>query len=172
MIDLDYGAGSTQRLVFGDLLHRQDWAAGDVVLVEDFHRLELGLRHRPLLDAGENLVQPRQAGRRLGVVRIGLPGRLADHVADLLPHRRLGDEVDVGVGIGLPALALENAARLTAAGVVAGARYGVAERNAFTELAVLLQRTMVEPLLVAQFDAREVEDAVLHGGGDALALAG
>jgi hypothetical protein len=41
VIDLDHGAGGAQRLVFGDLLHRRDRAAGDVVL-EDFHRLELG----------------------------------------------------------------------------------------------------------------------------------
>jgi hypothetical protein len=41
MIDLDHGADGAQRLVFRDLLHRQDRTAGDVVLVEDFHRLEL-----------------------------------------------------------------------------------------------------------------------------------
>ena len=103
---------------------------------------------------------------------MGLPAGLADHVADLLPHRRLGDEIDVGVGIGLPALALEDAAGLAAAGIVAGARHGVAERNAFAELAVFLQRAMGEALLVAQFDAREIEHAVLHRGGDLLALAG
>ena len=116
MVDLDHGAGGAQRLVLRDLLHRQDRAAGDVVLVEDVHRLELCLRHRPLLDAREDLVEPRQPGRRLGVIRMGLPAGLADHVADLLPHRRLGDEIDVGVGIGLPALAFEDAAGLAAAG--------------------------------------------------------
>ena len=115
MIDLDHGAGGAQRLVLDDLLHRQDRAAGDVVLVEDFHRLELGLGHRPLFDAGEDLVEARQPGRRLGVVGMGLPAGFADHVADLLPHRRLGDEIEVSVGIGLPALALDDAAGLTAA---------------------------------------------------------
>src|SRR5436853_7407920 len=30
---------------------------------------------------------------------LGDPCLLADHLADLLPHRRLGDEVEVGVGI-------------------------------------------------------------------------
>ena len=117
-------------------------------------------------------LQPRQPGRRLGVIGMGLPAGLADHVADLLPDRRLGDEVDVGVGIGLPALALQDAAGLAAAGIVAGARHRVAERNAFAELAVFLERTVGEALLVAQLDAREVEHAVLHRGGDLLALAG
>src|SRR5262249_13777493 len=92
-------------------------------------------------------------------------------VADLLPDRRLGDEVDVSIRIGLPALALENAAGLTAAGIVAGARRRVSERHAFAELTVFLERTMGEALLVAQLDAAQVEHAVLHRGGDALALA-
>src|SRR5580692_4248695 len=102
---------------------------------------------------------------------MGLPAGLADDVADLLPYRRLGDEIDVGVGIGLPALALEDAAGLAAAGIVAGARHGIAERNAFAELAVFLQRPVGEALLVAQLDARKVEHAVLHRGRNALALA-
>src|SRR6185503_14107254 len=105
---------------------------------EDFHRLEFCLRHRPLLDARKNLVEARQPGRRLGVVGMGLPAGFADHVADLLPNRRLSDEVKVGVGIGLPALALDDTAGLAAAGIVAGARHGVAERNAFAILAVFL----------------------------------
>src|SRR3984957_12726141 len=102
---------------------------------------------------------------------MGLPAGLADNIANLLPDRRLGDEVDVGVRIGLPALALENAARLTAAGIVAGARHRIAKRNAFAELAVFLERAMGEALLIAQLDAREVQDAVLHGGSDLLSLA-
>src|SRR5574337_179462 len=47
---------------------------------------------------------------------------------DRAPHRRLGDEIDVGVRVGLPAFALENPARLTAARIVAGARRRLAER--------------------------------------------
>src|SRR6202022_3286328 len=112
----------------------------------------------------------RQPGRRLGVVRMGLPAGLADNIADLLPNRRLGDEVDVGVGIGLPAFALQDAAGLTAAGIVAGARHRVAERNPFAVLAVFLQWAVGEALLIAQFDAREVQDAVLHRRGDLLSL--
>src|SRR6202011_5914029 len=107
-------------------------------------------------------VEARQPGGRLGVIGMGLPAGLADDVAALLPDRRLGDEIDVGVGIGLPALALQDAAGLTAAGIVAGARHGIAERNAFAELAVFFQRAMGEALLVAQFHAREIEHAVLH----------
>src|ERR1700761_7690122 len=101
-----------------------------------------------------------------------LPGGLADHVADFLPDRRLRDEIDVGVGIGLPAFAFQDAAGLATAGIVAGARHRVAERNAFTELAVFLERTMGEALLVAQRDARQVQHAVLHRSRNALALAG
>src|SRR4029079_6412920 len=87
-------------------------------------------------------------------------------------HRRLGDEIEVGVGIGLPALALDDAAGLAATGIVAGARHGIAERNAFAVLAVFLQGSVGEALLVAQFDAREVQDAVLHRRRHLLALAG
>ena len=110
--------------------------------------------------------------RRLGVIGMGLPAGLADDVADLLPDRRLGDEVDVGIGIGLPALALQDAAGLPAAGIIAGARHGVAERNSFAVLAVFRERTVGETLLIAQLDARKVEHAVLHGGGDLLSPAG
>ena len=136
------------------------------------HDLELGLGLGPLLDALEDLLEPRQAGRRLGVVGMGLPVGLADQVADLLPHRRLGDEVDVGVGIGLPALALQDDAGLAAAGIVAGARHGIAERDALAELRVFLQRPVREALLVAQFYAAEVQDPVLHRRQHALATAG
>src|SRR5712672_2129437 len=172
VIDLDHRAGLAQRRLLGDLLHRQDRADRNVELVADIHDLELGLGHGPLLDRGEDVLEPRQARRRLGVVRIGLPFGLADEVADRLPDRRLGDEVDVGVGIGLPALAFEDPARLAAAGVVAGARHGVAERDALAILAVFRERPMREALLVAQLDARQVEHAVLHGGEHLLAAPG
>src|SRR6516162_2070353 len=102
---------------------------------------------------------------------MSLPGGLADHVADLLPHRRLRDEIDVGVGIGLPALAFEDAAGLATAGVVGGARHRLAKGNAFAMLAVFRQRAVREPLLVAQLDATKIEHAILHRGRDALTLA-
>src|SRR5262249_1916436 len=80
--------------------------------------------------------------------------------------------IDVGVGIFLPALALEDPAGLAATGVVAGTRYRLAERNAFAVLAVLGKRPVLEPLLIAQLDAREIEHPVLHGAQHALAAAG
>src|SRR3954470_364149 len=171
VVDLDERAGLVERAVLDDLLHGEDRPAWDVVLVEDLHGLELGLGHGPFLDRAEDLVEARQARLRLGVARVGLPLGAADHVADLLPDRRLGDEVDVCVGIALPALALQDAPGLAAARVVAGARHRVAEGDALAELAVFLERAMREPLLVAQLHPAEVEDAVLHGAGDALAAA-
>src|SRR6185312_11399272 len=169
MIHLNHRAGLTQRLVRRDLLHRQDRTARDVVLIEDFHGLELGLGQGPLLDPLEYLVELRQPRLRRGVFRIGLPGRLADHIADRLPNRGLSNEINVGVRVVLPAFALENAARLATAGVVARARCRAAERNAFAELAVFGERAGLQTLLVAQLDAAEIQHAVLHRGGDPLA---
>src|SRR3546814_11322288 len=97
----------------------------------------------PLLDGVEDLRDLVEAGLRLDVSRVFLPLRLADEVADVAPHRRLGDEVDVGVGVGLPALALDDPARLAAAGVVTGARPGVADGNALAVLAVFLPRARI-----------------------------
>src|SRR5260370_841664 len=172
MIDLDHGAGGAQRLIFGELLHRQDRPAGDVVPVENLHRLEFGLRHGPLLDAREDFVEPRQARRRLGVIGMGLPAGLADDIANLLPHWRLGDEADVGVGIGLPALALQNPARLAAPGIITPPRHRFAEWNAPTILPVFFHRAVGEALLVAQFYTRKIQYAVLHRRRDLLPLAG
>ena len=39
-------------------------------------------------------------------------------------------------------------------------------------LAIFRKRTMLQALLIAEFDAAEVEHAVLHGGKDALTAAG
>src|SRR5262249_11520654 len=75
-------------------------------------------------------------------------------------------------GIGLPALALEDAPGLSATGIVACPRDRVAERQALAILAVFGERSVLEALLVAHLHAREVQNAVLHGAGDALALAG
>src|SRR6516225_3599847 len=172
VIDLDHGAGLAQRRLLGDLLHRQDRADRDVDRVADVHDLELGLGHGPLLDRIEDMTQPRQPRWRRGVVGIGLPFRLADEVADRAPYGRLGDEIDVGVGIVLPALAFEDPAGLAAAGIVAGARHRFSERNAFAVLAVFGQRSVPQTLLVAQLDAREIEHAVLHGAEHALPAPG
>src|SRR5262249_13243356 len=140
--------------------------------VANVHDLELGLGHGPLLDRIEDVAQPRQPRRRRGVVGVGLPFRLADEAADRAPYRRLGDEIDVGVGIALPALAFEDPAGLAAAGVVAGARHRLAERDAFAVLAVFGQRSVRQTLLIAQLDPGEVEHAVLHGAEHALPASG
>src|ERR1043166_5961497 len=172
MLDFAYRAGLAQGRILGDLLHRQDRADRNVDLVADLHDLELGLGLGPFLDGREDVLEPRQPRRRRRVVGIGLPLGLADDVADRAPHRRLGDEIGVGVRIGLPALALEDPAGLPAARVVAGARHRLAEGNAFAMLAVFGERPVLEALLVAQLDARKVEHAVLHGAEHLLAAAG
>src|SRR6185437_1949693 len=123
MVHLDDGAGRAQRLVLRQLLHGQDRPAWDVVFVQDLHGLKFAFRYRPLLDARENLVEARQARRRLGIVGVRLPARLTNHVADRLPDGSLRDEVDIGVGIGLPAFAFEDTARLATTGVVARTRH-------------------------------------------------
>src|SRR5262249_56046496 len=95
-----------------------------------------------------------------------------DEIADRAPHRRLGDEIDVGVGIALPALALEDPTGLAAAGVVARTRHCRSERDAFAVLAVFGKRTVRQALLIAQLDPRHVEHALLHRAEHALAAPG
>src|SRR3984957_7248599 len=168
MIDLDDGAAGAQRGFSSQLLHRQDRAARNVVLVELGHGFEFGFGHGPAFHRGEDLHQARQARVRRLVVGIGYPLRLADDVADFLPHRRLGDEVKIRVRVGLPALALDDPAGLAAAGGVAGARYRGAEL-ALGELRVFLHDLGAgQALLVAQLDAAQVQDAILHRRQHAL----
>src|SRR5437764_1342969 len=119
----------------------------------------------PRFRGDERLRELRRFGAR---ALLGLP----DQVADLAPHRRLGNEVNVRVGILLPALALQDPAGLSAAGIVSGARHRLAERHAFTELAVFLERPVREALLVAQLDPRQIENAVLHGAEHPLSPPG
>jgi len=131
-----------------------------------------GFREGPPLDGREDRFKPRQPRVGRGVVGIGLPFGLADEVADRLPDRRLGDEVDIGVGVFRRALTLENPARLAATGIVAGARHRITEGHAFAVLAVFGERAVLETLLVAQFYAREIQHSVLHRAKYALAAAG
>src|SRR6266581_2410837 len=171
VVDLDDGAGLAQRRFLGDLLHRQDRPAGNVVLVEDIHGLELGLGPGPFLDRREDLCQARQPGARSGVVGVGDPILLADHLADRRPDRGLGDEVDVGVGIVFPTLALEDPAGLAAPGGIAGARHGIAEL-AVRMLRVFRQHAGAgQSLLVAQLDPAQVQYRVLHRRQHALSAA-
>ena len=97
VIDFDDGAGLAQRRFLGDLLHGENRSARDVVLVEDVHRLELGLRLRPLLDRAEDPSDAAAAPSGWHA-RIGQPLLVADHFADRLPSWRLGDEIDVALG--------------------------------------------------------------------------
>src|SRR5262249_52879545 len=155
-----------------ELFHRQDWTAGDVVFVEDFHGLELGLGHGPLLDGVEDELETGETGLRRREIGLGLPLGLADHIANRLPDRSLGNKINVGVGVGLPTFAPDDPARLSAAGVVAGARHGIAEWNSLPILAVFGERTFLDALLVTQLDATEIEHAVLHRREHLLAAAG
>src|SRR5262245_17504623 len=110
----------------------------------------------------------RQTCLRRRVARIGQPFLAAYYLADGVPDRRLSDEVNVRVGIGFPALALENPSGLPAAGGVPRPRGGIAER-AVRVLRVLLEDVRSrEPLLIAQLHAAEIQHAVLHRREPAL----
>src|ERR1700722_7580187 len=171
MIHLDDGAAGAQRGFGSQFLHRQDRTARNVVLVELGHGFEFGFGHGPAFDRGEDLHQARQARVRRRVVGIGDPLRLADDVADFLPHRRLGDEVEIRVRVGFPALALDDPAGLATARGVARARYRGAEL-ALGELRVFLHDLGAgQALLVAQLDATQVQYPVLHRRQHALAAA-
>ena len=103
---------------------------------------------------------------------IGEPLLAADHLADVLPDGRLRDEVDVRVGVRLPALALEDPARLPSSRRIARARYRVAEL-AVGILRVLFHNVRaVEPLLIPELHAAEVEDTVLHRRQNLLTATG
>src|SRR6185437_12800336 len=114
--------------------------AGDLPLAEDVDRLPLGLVREPLLDLGEDLEDLVGAGTGRAVARVLCPLRAADGLRCALPVLLLQGEVDVGVGVGLPALALHHPARLAAAAGVAAARHRLAEL-AVRPLRVLLKDT-------------------------------
>src|SRR5260370_603482 len=77
---------------------------------------------RAIIPPGRHLRWYGQAYIRRGLVGVGESIFLADHIADVLPNRRLSDEVQVRVWICFPALALDDGPRLTAARCVAGPR--------------------------------------------------
>src|SRR5258705_4263568 len=109
---------------------------------------------------------------RRGVGLIVHPFRMVEGLAGGLPVLFLYREVDIGVGVGLQALALQDPARLAAAAGIAAARHRVAELvvrilRIFFEIA-----DVFEPLLVAQLDAAKIEHGVLHRDSHLLALAG
>ena len=107
-----------------------------------------------------------------GVFRILRPFRLADRLAGPFPVLLLDGEVDVGVRVGFPALALEDPSGLSAAACVSAARDSIGELpvrilRVFFEIA-----ETVQAFLIPQLDAAQVQHSVLHRYGHFLALAG
>ena len=103
-------------------------------------------------------------------MRILHPVGVANHSGELGKRLQLRDDVDIRVRIGLPPFALDDPARMATARRVPRARNRVAEFPVRI-LRVLLERTVLEPLLIAQLDATEVQHRVLHRAGDALTAA-
>src|SRR3954451_5391373 len=166
VFDVDDHALGTEALVLEEVLRAQHRAARDVDRVELPERLPLSLRERPLLDEPEDLVQARQPRLGRGVVgvldELGAP----DLVHERLPHLRLDDDVQPRVrAVVGHRLAAHGPAGLAAAGGVPGARDEVLELL----VRVLLERPVLEALLVAQLHAAEVQDAAAHRDLDALA---
>ena len=98
------------------------------------------------------------------VVGVANPVFLANHFAHRRPHRRLGDEINIGVRVGFPALALQDGAGLTAARCIAGTRDRIAKRRIGVLRVFVHGAGAFQALLVAQLHAAEVEHRVLHGG--------
>src|SRR4051794_36211806 len=169
VLDVDDHALGAQALVLEQVLRAQHGTARDVDRVELAERLPLGLREGPLLDQREDLVQARQARLGGGVVlvldQLGVP----DLVHQRLPDLRLDDDVQPRVlAVVGHRLAAHGPAGLAAAGGVARARDEVEELL----VRVLVERPVLEALLVAELDAAEVQDAAAHGDLDALAAPG
>src|SRR5208283_4680891 len=172
VIDFDNGSGLPQRRLLSDFLHGQNRTTGNVAFVEDVHRLELVLGLGPFLDLAEDLHEVRQARLRCRVTGVGQPILASDHLADFSPDRRLCDEIDVGIGVGLPALALQDPSRLAATRCVSGARHRIAELSVGILWVLVHHAGAREALLVAQLDPAQVQDAILHGGEHALPAPG
>src|SRR3954464_10800541 len=168
VLDVDDHALGAQALVLEQVLRAEHRAARDVDRVQLAERLPLGLRERPLLDQGEDLVQAREARLGGGVVLVLDELGLADLLHQRGPDLRLDDDVEPRVlAVVGHRLAAHGPAGLAAAGGVAGARDEVEELL----VGVLLERPVLEALLVAQLDAAEVEEAAAHRDLHALAAA-
>src|SRR4051794_22526363 len=156
---VDDHALRAQALVLEQVLRAQHRPARDVDRVELAERLPLGLRERPLLDEREDLVQAREARLGGGEVRVLDQLGMADLLHQRRPHLRLDDDVQPRVlAVVGHRLAAHGPAGLPAAGGVAGARDEVQELL----VGVLLERPVLEALLVAQLHAAEVQDAAAH----------
>src|SRR3954452_23319376 len=169
VLDVDDHALGAQPLVLEQVLRAEHRPARDVDRVELAERLPLGLRERPLLDEGEDLVQAREARLGRGVVRVLDELRMADLLHERRPDLRLDHDVQPRVrAVVGHRLAAHGPAGLAAAGGIAGARDEVLELL----VGVLLERPVLQALLVAQLHATQVQDAAAHRDLDALAAAG
>src|SRR3954467_9004933 len=167
-LDVADHAPRAQALVLEQVLRAQHRAARDVDRVQLAERLPLGLRERPLLDEGEDLVQAGQARLGGGVVLVLDELGLADLLHQRGPDLRLDDDVEPRVlAVVRHRLAAHGPAGLAAAGGVAGARDEVQELL----VRVPLEGPGLEGLLVAELDAAEVQDAAAHRDLHALAAA-
>lgn len=172
VLHLHDGAALAQRRVVSNFLHAQHRGARDPVLAQDVDGLVLGLVRQPLLGLGEDVEDVRLAGLGGGVSGVVFPFGLADGLAGGAPVLWLDGEVDVGVGVVLPALALQDPARVAAAAGVAAAGHGVGE-GAVGVLRVLLQVAQaLQAQLVAQLNPAQVQHRILHRDRDLLAAAG
>ena len=111
----------------GKLLHGKHRPTRHLELPQYVDRLELGLVGEPLLYVRKDIEEARLAGAGGGVRRIFRPFRLTDRLAGPFPILFLDREIDVGVRVGFPALALEDPARLPATAGVAAARDRIAK---------------------------------------------
>src|SRR4051794_40384504 len=169
VLDVDDHALGAQPLVLEQVLRAEHRPARDADRVELAERLPLRLRERPLLDEGEDLVQARQARLGRGVVRVLDELGMADLLHERGPDLRLDDDVQPRVrAVVGHRLAAHGPAGLPAAGGVAGARDEVLELL----VRVLLERPVLQALLVAELHAAQVQDAAAHRDLDALAAAG
>src|SRR5467141_2287193 len=125
--DLDDGPNALQERVVLDFLHGQHRRAWHVELAKVVDGLVLGLVREELLDIREDLEDVGLSCLGRGVLRVLRPFRMPYSLGGSHPVRTLDREVDVGVGVGLPAFALEYPAWLATAAGVAAARDGVAE---------------------------------------------
>ncbi len=111
----------------------------------------------------------RARGRVLRVLR---PFRLTDCLTGAHPVLLLDREVDVGVRVRLPTLALEYPAGLSTAAGVAAAWDRIAKRPIWILRVFFQVAHAIQALLVAQLDAAQVQHRILHRHGHLLTLAG
>ena len=84
----------------------------------------------------------------------------------------LNGEVNVGVRVGFPTLALQNPAGLTATASVTATRHHVRKRLVRVLWILFQVAEFFQTQLVAHFDAAQVEHGVLHGYSHFLTFAG